>query len=138
MIWEGNSYFTGIYSFFKKIEKKNYKIQNRVLLSRYRGKTLCTECHGSRLTEASEYVKICGKSIGDLLQISLDDLYNFIQKLKLSSNEEQISERLLIEIKNRLKFIQNVGLGYLTLNRRSDTLSGGETQRIQLVTSLGK
>ena len=79
------------------------------------------------LPEASEHVKICGKSIGDLLQISLDDLYNFIQKLKLSSNEEQISERLLIEIKNRLKFIQNVGLGYLNLNRRSDTLSGGET-----------
>ena len=137
LIWEGNSYFTGIYSFFKKIEKKNYKIQNRVLLSRYRGKTLCTECNGSRLTKASEHVKICGKSIGDLLQISLDDLDNFIQKLKLSSNEEQISERLLIEIKNRLKFIQNVGLGYLNLNRRSDTLSGGETQRIQLVTSLG-
>ena len=98
---------------------------------------MCTECNGSRLTKASEHVKICGKSIGDLLQISLDDLDNFIQKLKLSSNEEQISERLLIEIKNRLKFIQNVGLGYLNLNRRSDTLSGGETQRIQLVTSLG-
>ena len=137
LIWEGNSYFTGIYSFFKKIEKKNYKIQNRVFLSRYRGKTSCTECRGSRLTKASDYVKICGKSIGDLLQVSLDNLNNFIQNLKLSPNEEQISERLLIEIKNRLKFIQNVGLGYLTLNRRSDTLSGGETQRIQLVTSLG-
>ena len=137
LLWNGNSYFTGIYSFFKKIEKKNYKIQNRVLLSRYRGKTKCNECYGSRLSNASKYVKINNRSICDLLQISLDDLDDFIKNLKLSSNEKKISERLLIEIKNRLKFIKNVGLGYLTLNRRSDTLSGGESQRIQLVTSLG-
>ena len=137
LIWDGNSYFTGIHSFFKKIEKKNYKIQNRVLLSRYRGKTKCNECYGSRLSNASKYVKINDRSICDLLQISLDDLDDFIQNLELSSNEKKISQRLLIEIKNRLKFIKNVGLGYLTLNRRSDTLSGGESQRIQLVTSLG-
>ena len=137
ILWNGNSHFTGIYSFFKKIEKKNYKIQNRVLLSRYRGKTKCNECYGSRLSNASKYIKINDRSICDLLQISLDDLDDFIKNLKLSSNEKKISERLLIEIKNRLKFIKNVGLGYLTLNRRSDTLSGGESQRIQLVTSLG-
>ena len=137
LLWNGNSYFTGIFSFFKKIEKNNYKIQNRVLLSRYRGKTKCNECYGSRLSNASKNVKINDRSICDLLQISLDDLDDFIENLKLSSNEKKISERLLIEIKNRLKFIKNVGLGYLTLNRRSDTLSGGESQRIQLVTSLG-
>ena len=137
LLWNGNSYFTGIYSFFKKIEKKNYKIQNRVLLSRYRGKTKCNECYGSRLSNASKNVKINDRSICDLLQISLDDLHDFIQNLELSSNEKKISERLLMEIRNRLKFIKNVGLGYLTLNRRSDTLSGGESQRIQLVTSLG-
>jgi excinuclease ABC subunit A len=137
LLWKGNSHFTGIHDFFKRIEKKNYKIQNRVLLSRYRGKTSCTQCEGTRLKEEANYVKIGGKSIGDLLQISLDNLARFFQNLELKVHDQEIAERLLIEINSRLKFVQEVGLGYLTLNRRSNTLSGGESQRIQLATSLG-
>ena len=137
LLWKGNSHFTGINDFFKRIEKKNYKIQNRVLLSRYRGKTSCAQCEGTRLKEEANYVKIGGKSIGDLLQISLDNLARFFQNLELKAHDQEIAERLLIEINSRLKFVQEVGLGYLTLNRRSNTLSGGESQRIQLATSLG-
>ena len=137
LLWKGNSHFTGIHDFFKRIEKKNYKIQNRVLLSRYRGKTSCAQCEGTRLKEEANYVKIGGKSIGDLLQISLDNLARFFQSLELKAHDQEIAERLLIEINSRLKFVQEVGLGYLTLNRRSNTLSGGESQRIQLATSLG-
>ena len=137
LLWKGNSHFTGIHDFFKRIEKKNYKIQNRVLLSRYRGKTSCAQCEGTRLKEEANYVKIGGKSIGDLLQISLDNLARFFQNLELKAHDQEIAERLLIEINSRLKFVQEVGLGYLTLNRRSNTLSGGESQRIQLATSLG-
>ena len=136
-MWKGNSYFTGIHAFFKRIEKKNYKIQNRVLLSRYRGKTVCTSCGGTRLKEASNYVKINGKNLGELLQLPLDRLMEFFNTLKLTPHDQTIAERLLIEINNRLQFVQEVGLGYLTLNRRSNTLSGGESQRIQLATSLG-
>jgi excinuclease ABC subunit A len=137
LLWKGNSHFTGIQNFFKRIEKKNYKIQNRVLLSRYRGKTSCAQCEGTRLKEEANYVKVGGKSIGDLLQISLDNLARFFQNLELKAHDQEIAERLLIEINSRLKFVQEVGLGYLTLNRRSNTLSGGESQRIQLATSLG-
>ena len=137
LLWKGNSHFTGIHDFFKRIEKKNYKIQNRVLLSRYRGKTSCAQCVGTRLKDEANYVKIGGKSIGDLLQISLDNLARFFQDLELKAHDLEIAERLLIEINSRLKFVQEVGLGYLTLNRRSNTLSGGESQRIQLATSLG-
>lgn len=137
LLWKGNSHFTGINDFFKRIEKKNYKIQNRVLLSRYRGKTSCAQCEGTRLKEEANYVKVGGKSIGDLLQISLDNLARFFQNLELKAHDQEIAERLLIEINSRLKFVQEVGLGYLTLNRRSNTLSGGESQRIQLATSLG-
>ena len=137
LLWKGNSHFTGIHDFFKRIEKKNYKIQNRVLLSRYRGKTSCAQCEGTRLKDEANYVKIGGKSIGDLLQISLDNLARFFQNLELKAHDQEIAERLLIEINSRLKFVQEVGLGYLTLNRRSNTLSGGESQRIQLATSLG-
>ena len=137
LLWKGNSHFTGIHDFFKRIEKKNYKIQNRVLLSRYRGKTSCAQCVGTRLKDEANYVKIGGKSIGDLLQISLDNLARFFQYLELKAHDLEIAERLLIEINSRLKFVQEVGLGYLTLNRRSNTLSGGESQRIQLATSLG-
>ena len=137
LLWKGNSRFTGIHDFFKRIEKKNYKIQNRVLLSRYRGKTSCAQCEGTRLKDEANYVKIGGKSIGDLLQISLDNLARFFQYLELKAHDLEIAERLLIEINSRLKFVQEVGLGYLTLNRRSNTLSGGESQRIQLATSLG-
>jgi len=137
LLWKGNSHFTGIHDFFKRIEKKNYKIQNRVLLSRYRGKTSCAQCEGTRLKDEANFVKIGGKSIGDLLQISLDNLARFFQDLELKAHDLEIAERLLIEINSRLKFVQEVGLGYLTLNRRSNTLSGGESQRIQLATSLG-
>ena len=137
LLWKGNSHFTGIHYFFKRIEKKNYKIQNRVLLSRYRGKTSCAKCEGTRIKEEANYVKIGGKSIGDLLQISLDNLARFFQNLELKAHDQEIAERLLVEINSRLKFVQEVGLGYLTLNRRSNTLSGGESQRIQLAASLG-
>ena len=137
LVWNGNSYFTGIHGFFKKIETKNYKIQNRVLLSRYRGKTSCNLCKGSRLKEAAEYVKIDGKSLPELLQISIDELAVFFNKLKLDQHDTEIASRLLKEINSRLTFVTEVGLGYLTLNRRSNSLSGGESQRIQLATSLG-
>jgi excinuclease ABC subunit A len=137
LVWNGNSYFTGIHGFFKKIETKNYKIQNRMLLSRYRGKTSCNLCKGSRLKEAAEYVKIDGKSLPELLQISIDELAVFFNKLKLDQHDTEIASRLLKEINSRLTFVKEVGLGYLTLNRRSNSLSGGESQRIQLATSLG-
>ena len=137
MVWNGNSYFTGINDFFKKIEAKNYKIQNRVLLSRYRGKTSCSLCKGSRLKEAAHYVKITDKSLPELLQISIDELALFFRKLKLDQYDTEVASRLLKEINSRLEFVQEVGLGYLTLNRRSNSLSGGESQRIQLATSLG-
>jgi excinuclease ABC subunit A len=137
LLWKGNSYFKGIDNFFKKIEAKNYKIQNRVLLSRYRGKTKCSSCKGSRLKEEATYVKIGGKSLPDLLQISIANLALFFKDLKLSKHDQEIASRLLKEINSRLEFVQEVGLGYLSLNRRSNTLSGGESQRIQLATSLG-
>ncbi|MGB2404762.1 MAG: excinuclease ABC subunit UvrA [Flavobacteriaceae bacterium] len=137
LIWKGNSYFAGLDTFFKKLEAKNYKIQNRVLLSRYRGKTKCNACHGSRLRPETQYVKINGKSLPELLDISLDDLAVFFNNLKLTKQQQEIGARLLKEINSRLSFIQNVGLGYLTLNRKSNSLSGGESQRINLATSLG-
>jgi len=137
LLWKGNSHFTGISKFFKRIEKKNYKIQNRVLLSRYRGKTICGVCKGSRLKESTDYIKINEKSLGDLLQLSIDSLFEFFNNLKLDAHDLKISERLLLEINSRLKYVRKVGLGYLTLNRRSSSLSGGESQRIQLATSLG-
>tara|TARA_A100001011_G_C14321557_1_gene850978 strand:- start:8987 stop:11767 length:2781 start_codon:yes stop_codon:yes gene_type:complete len=137
LLWKGNEYFTGINGFFKRVEKKNYKIQNRVLLSRYRGKTSCGTCEGTRLKKTASYVKIQGKSLGDLLQMSIDSLAEFFNEIKLNTHDKKITERLLIEINSRLKFVKEVGLGYLTLNRRSNSLSGGESQRIQLATSLG-
>ena len=137
LIWSGNQYFRGINDFFKKIQAKSYKIQNRVMLSRYRGKTNCNSCGGTRLKKEVNYVKINSKSIADLVNLSIDDLYIFFSEIKLDENEKLISERILTEIKNRLSFIKNVGLGYLTLNRKSSTLSGGESQRINLANSLG-
>ena len=137
VLWQGNKHFKGIHAFFRRLEKKNYKIQNRVMLSRYRGRTTCTKCHGKRLRKETQYVKINGKSINDLVNITVDDLLQFMRKLKLSKYENKIAERLLIEIKNRLDFLCEVGLSYLTLNRKSNTLSGGESQRINLATSLG-
>ena len=137
ILWEGNSYFTGIHNFFKKIEAKNYKIQNRVLLSRYRGKTTCDECNGSRLRKETNNVKVGGMTLAKLLHLPIDELGVFFNQLKLDKYETNVSHRILNEIKSRIKFIQDVGLGYLNLNRKANTLSGGESQRINLATSLG-
>ena len=137
ILWEGNEYFSGINKFFKYLEKKNYKIQNRVLLSRYRGKTLCSQCKGSRLRQESYYVKINNKNLPEILSMSIDKLSDFFKKIKLSKTEKEVSERILKEINNRVDYLMNVGLSYLTLNRKANTLSGGETQRINLASSLG-
>ncbi len=136
-LWEGNEHFTGINKFFKYLEKKNYKIQNRVLLSRYRGKTLCNQCKGSRLRQESYYVKINDKNLPEILSMPIDKLSDFFKKIKLSKTEKEVSERILKEINNRVDYLMNVGLSYLTLNRKANTLSGGETQRINLASSLG-
>ncbi len=137
LIWDGNQYFEGLNSFFAELESKAYKIQNRVMLSRYRGKTKCKACNGKRLREEANYVKIAGVTITDLVEMPLDKLTNFFKQLELNDYDTQIANRLLKEINNRLAFLANVGLDYLTLNRRSNTLSGGESQRINLATSLG-
>ena len=136
-LWDGNEHFTGINKFFKYLEKKNYKIQNRVLLSRYRGKTLCNQCKGSRLRQESYYVKINDKNLPEILSMPIDRLSDFFKKIKLSKTEKEVSERILKEINNRVDYLMNVGLSYLTLNRKANTLSGGETQRINLASSLG-
>jgi excinuclease ABC subunit A len=136
-LWEGNSYFTGINKFFKKIEAKNYKIQNRVLLSRYRGKTACHDCKGSRLRNDTNHVKIGGEALSTLLHLPIDELGVFFNQLKLNAYDSSVSSRILKEIKSRIQFIQDVGLGYLNLNRKANSLSGGESQRINLATSLG-
>ena len=137
LVWDGNKYFTGLTDFFKELEDKSYKIQNRVLLARYRGKTRCHECHGKRLRKEANYVKIAGKSISDLVELPIEELQVFFKELKLNDYEQEVAKRLLLEINNRLQFLTDVGLGYLTLNRKSNTLSGGESQRINLATSLG-
>ena len=136
-LWKGNRYFMGIDDFFKDVENQSYKIQYRVMLSRYRGKTTCPECHGKRLRPEANYVKINGKSITDLATMPISELQKFFNNIKLSESEISIAERLLVEIRNRIGFLIEVGLGYLTLNRASNTLSGGEAQRINLATSLG-
>lgn len=136
-LWQGNSYITGIIPFFKELEKKRYKIQNRYMISRYTGRAHCFECNGSRLRKESLYVKVGGKNIDELMSMSIKDLISFFDNLKLSAHEEQICRRCLGEIKQRLSYIDNVGLSYLTLKRASNTLSGGESQRINLVNSLG-
>jgi excinuclease ABC subunit A len=137
LLWKGNRYFKGLNRFFDHIESKKYKIQYRVMLSRYRGKTTCPECQGSRLRKEAGYVKVGGKRISELVQLPITDLQEFFSGLKLGQKEKEISERLLKEINSRIRFMTNVGLGYLTLNRLSSTLSGGESQRINLATSLG-
>jgi excinuclease ABC subunit A len=137
LLWEGNSHFTGLNDFFAELESKAYKVQNRVMLSRYRGKTKCGNCHGKRLRPEANYVKVGGASITDLVELSLKDLRTFFKSLQLDTKEQEIAKRLLKEINNRLEFLSNVGLDYLTLNRKSNTLSGGESQRINLATSLG-
>lgn len=137
LLWNGNRYFTGINGFFDMVESMKYKVQYKYMLARYSGKTLCKACHGSRLKKETEYVKIGGKSIGELMDMSIDRLYDFFQGLQLEEYEQKIAKRAIMEITGRLRYIKAVGLGYLTLSRYSNTLSGGESQRISLVSSLG-
>ncbi|MCD8435598.1 excinuclease ABC subunit UvrA [Tenacibaculum dicentrarchi] len=137
LVWNGTNKFEGIHDLFKKLEEKNYKIQNRVMLSRYRGKTTCNDCNGKRLRKEANYVHVHEKVISDLVTLPLDELSVFFNNLKLNEHELAIGKRLLTEINNRLQFLTDVGLNYLTLNRTSNTLSGGESQRINLATSLG-
>jgi len=137
LIWTGNEWFDGLNDFFKELESQSYKIQYRVMLSRYRGRTICSDCLGSRLRKDTQYVKINKTSINELVNISIDKVANFFNKLKLNKLEQQIAKRILLEINSRIRVMQEVGLGYLTLNRLSSTLSGGETQRINLTRSIG-
>jgi len=137
LIWNGNRYFKGLNSFFKHLEEKKYKIQYRVMLSRYRGKTNCPECNGTRLKKEASYVKVHKKAIQELVTMPVVELYKFINNLNLNENEVKIAGRVVTELKHRLKYLVEVGLSYLTLNRLSSTLSGGESQRINLATSLG-
>ena len=137
LIWQGNSYFTGLHEFFTELEEKNYKIQNRVMLSRYRGKTKCPVCKGKRLRQEANYIKIADQTLSDLVDLPIVNLMAFFKNLTLTEYDAKVAKRLLIEINNRLDFLSNVGLSYLTLNRNSNSLSGGESQRINLATSLG-
>ena len=137
LVWEGNEHFIGIHKFFEQLEEKSYKIQNRVMLSRYRGKTKCPVCNGKRLRKEANYVRINGASISDLIELPIKNLIPFFEELELSHHDQTIAKRLLKEITTRLDFLDKVGLNYLTLNRKSNTLSGGESQRINLATSLG-
>lgn len=137
LLWNGNSYFTGINDFFAWVETKKYKIQFRYMLSRYSGRSVCRACGGTRLKKETNYVKIGGKSIGELLDMDVSSLLKFLKSLKLSKYQKEIGGRALKEITQRLEYIEDVGLGYLTLSRHSNTLSGGESQRINLVSSLG-
>lgn len=137
LLWRGNDHFDGINDFFSELEEKTYKIQNRVMLARYRGKTICPECEGGRLRPEATYVKIAEKNITELVVMPIDQLLSFFQELQLSDFDRKVAKRLLLEITNRLRFMCNLGLGYLTLGRLSNTLSGGETQRINLTRTLG-
>lgn len=137
LLWTGNKYFGGLNAFFKELEEQTYKIQYRVMLSRYRGKTTCPECKGTRLREDASYVKIQEYSITDLVLKPIDQVLAVFSELQLNEREAIIAKRLLAEIINRLQFLADVGLNYLTLNRLSNSLSGGESQRINLATSLG-
>lgn len=137
LLWDGKDQIKGIYDFFAFVERKAYKIQYRVMLSRYRGRTECPDCKGARLRKDTNYVKISGKTISDIVTMPIKDVIYFFETLQLSEHNEQVSKRILPEIRNRLKFLADVGLDYLTLNRQSGTLSGGESQRINLATSLG-
>ncbi|MFA5477588.1 MAG: excinuclease ABC subunit UvrA [Bacteroidales bacterium] len=137
LLWTGNKHFEGIDEFFRQVEEQTYKIQYRVMLSRYRGKTICPECRGTRLRKDAQYVRVDGHSISDLVLMPLDKLLNFFENIHISDYEIEVARRLLMEIKDRLGFLCDVGLSYLTLNRLSSSLSGGESQRINLATSLG-
>jgi excinuclease ABC subunit A len=137
LLWTGNKYFRGLNSFIAHLESESYKIQYRVMLSRYRGKTPCPDCKGTRLRKDANYVKLAGRSISDLVNMPIGDCYDFFRSLKLNDHDQKVAKRLLMEITNRLSYLNEVGLEYLTLNRLSNTLSGGESQRINLATSLG-
>lgn len=137
LLWEGNAYFEGINDFFSDLESKTYKIQNRVILARYRGNTTCSVCNGGRLRIETTYIKVGEKHIGELINMPIDELMQYFKKLKLSAHDAKLAERILTEINGRLQTMLDVGLGYLTLNRVSATLSGGETQRINLTRTLG-
>ena len=137
LLWTGNSYFRGLNEFFLHLEEQSYKIQYRVMLSRYRGKTICPECHGTRLRVDANYVRVGGRSISEILLMPVSEALAFFRQVKLTDPERKVSSRLLLEITTRLKYLDDVGLGYLSLNRQSSTLSGGESQRINLATSLG-
>lgn len=137
VLWEGNEFVNGINDFFKEVEQNLYKVQYRVLLSRYRGRTLCPDCNGYRLRKEALYVKVAGKHIGELCEMPVNELTQWFASLQLSDYDKQVGKRILIEIHHRLKTLLDVGLGYLTLNRLANSLSGGESQRIQLTRSLG-
>jgi excinuclease ABC subunit A len=137
LLWEGNEFFRGLNQFFDWVESQTHKIQYRVMLSRYRGRTTCPDCRGSRLRKDAAYVKITGKSITDLVLMPVTEHLRFMESITLTEYEEKVSGRILTEIRNRLSYLDKVGLGYLTMNRLTNTLSGGEYQRIKLSTSLG-
>ena len=136
-LWEGNEHAHGINDFFNEVQQNLYKVQYRVLLSRYRGRTLCTTCKGYRLRQEALYIKVGGKHIGELCELPVKDLFTWFENLKLSEYDQQVAKRILIEIHHRIKTLLDVGLGYLSLNRLANSLSGGESQRIQLTRSLG-
>jgi excinuclease ABC subunit A len=137
LLWEGNKYFQGLNDYFEWVQEQTHKIQYRVLLSRYRGRTVCPDCRGTRLRKDAQYVKVNGCSISDIVLMPISGALEFFDNLSLTEHEKGVSDRLVTEIHNRLSYLVRVGLGYLTLNRLSNTLSGGESQRIQLATSLG-
>jgi excinuclease ABC subunit A len=137
LLWTGNKHFEGLNAFFKHLEEQTYKIQYRVILSRYRGRTNCSDCKGSRLRKDAGYVIVGGKSITEVVLMPVEEIKTFFDSIKLNAHDEVVAKRILTEIRNRLKYLCDVGLGYLTLNRLSNTLSGGESQRINLSTSLG-
>lgn len=137
LLWTGNQHFEGLDDFFRMLEKETYKIQYRVMLARYRGKTSCPDCQGTRLRKDANYVRIDGKCINDLVLAPVTELLPFFTNIRLDEHDMKIARRLLLEITNRLQYLADVGLGYLTLNRVANTLSGGESQRINLATQLG-
>jgi len=137
LIWNGNKYFSGLHAFFKYLESKIYKIQYRVMLSRYKGKTICPDCNGTKLRKDTNYVTVDGKAIMEIASMNIDSCKEFMDSIELNKHDRTIAKRLLVEINSRLQYLSDVGLGYLTLNRQSNSLSGGESQRINLATSLG-
>lgn len=137
ILWKGNQWFDGIETFFAQLQEKTYKIQNRIMLARYRGKTFCPECEGGRLRKEARYVKVAEKDVTELIDLPLDQLKEFFLQINLSEHDQQIADRILLEVNNRLQVMNDVGLSYLSLDRQASTLSGGETQRINLTRTLG-